>query len=186
MNNPDLDFQTVYEDFQPKILRYLARLAGEAGAEDLTQEVFIKVNQSLKNFRGDSSLATWIYRIATNAAFDKLRCRNSSECLLDGNDEAIPGSEKKPSIEKQLIRAEMNECVRGYIEKLPESYRVVLVLSEYEGLKNSQITEILGVTLNTVKIRLHRARAQLKEELETNCEIHWIEEMPCSVKIPMK
>jgi RNA polymerase sigma-70 factor (ECF subfamily) len=76
----------------------------------------------------------------------------------------------------------MNECIRGNIEKLPETYRVVLTLSEYEGLKNNEIAEILGITLDTVKIRLHRARVKLKEELESNCEIHWIEEMPCSVK----
>ena len=76
----------------------------------------------------------------------------------------------------------MNDCIRGYIEKLPEDYRAVLVLSEYEGIKNSEIAEILGVTLDTVKIRLHRAKTKLKEELESHCELYWIEEMPCSVK----
>jgi RNA polymerase sigma-70 factor (ECF subfamily) len=76
----------------------------------------------------------------------------------------------------------MNDCIRGYIEKLPGDYRAVLALSEYEGLKNNEIADILGITLDTVKIRLHRARAKLKEELESNCELYWVEEMPCSVK----
>lgn len=89
---------------------------------------------------------------------------------------------QKPPIEKGLIRDEMNDCIRGYIEQLPEDYRVVLVLSEYEGIKNSEIAEILGVSLDTVKIRLHRAKMKLKEELESHCELYWIEEMPCSVK----
>jgi len=89
---------------------------------------------------------------------------------------------QKPPIEKGIIRDEMNDCIRGYIEKLPDDYRAALVLSEYEGIKNSEIAEILGVTLGTVKIRLHRAKAKLKEELEANCELYWIEEMPCSVK----
>jgi len=196
MNASALDFQKIYEDFQPRILRYLARLVGESEAEDLTQEVFIKAGDGLQNFRGESKLSTWLYRIATNAALDRLRSpsfqrtaefRLSEDSIEDDQarsgcaDRVILMKEEKPSVEKQFIREEMNDCIRGYVERLPETYRAVLVLSEYEGLKNDEIADILGVTLETVKIRLHRARAKLKEELETNCEIHWIEEIPCSV-----
>lgn len=193
------DFQKIYGIFQPKILRYLARLAGEQEAEDLTQETFVKIHHALENFRGEAQLSTWIYRIATNTALDKLRSPSFqkvaqftlSDDSIDndqtgGSDRIVLVKEEKPPVEKQLIREEMNDCIRGYIEKLPEDYRVVLALSEYEGLKNNEIAGILGISLDTVKIRLHRARAKLKEELENNCEIHWIEEMPCSVKIPIK
>lgn len=198
MNDSDLDFSRIYNAFQPKILRYVAHLLGDAEAEDITQDIFVKVNGSLKNFRGESSLSTWIYRIATNAALDRLRSpsfRQTAQSMLaddsleaeTGNtDWTFPVKEEKPLVEKQLIREEMNDCIRGYIEKLPENYRAVLVLSEYEGLKNNEIAEILGVTLDTVKIRLHRARGKLKEQLETNCEIHWIEEIPCSVMKQIK
>jgi RNA polymerase sigma-70 factor (ECF subfamily) len=195
MSANELEFREIYEVFHPKILRYLARLTGEQEAEDLTQETFVKVHGALEKFRGESQLSTWIYRIATNTAMDKLRSLSFQKIApfslsVDSfgadqavwNERAILVKEDKPTVEKQLIREEMNDCIRGYIEKLPETYRAVLVLSEYEGLKNNQIAEILGVTLDTVKIRLHRARAKLKEELEANCEIHWIEEMPCSVK----
>ncbi|MBI5839695.1 MAG: sigma-70 family RNA polymerase sigma factor [Chloroflexi bacterium] len=199
MNDDDLEFSKIYDTFRPKILRYVARLLSDAEAEDVTQEIFIRVNGALKNFRGESSLSTWIYRIATNAALDRLRSpsfqRAGQFVLLEDSiegdqtvydDKTVLAAEKKPSVEKQLIRDEMNECIRGYIEKLPEDYRTVLVLSEYEGLKNNEVAEILGVTLDTVKIRLHRARAKLKQELETNCEVHWIEEIPCSVMNPIK
>ena len=192
MNANKLEFQEIYEIFQPKILRYLTHLAGESEAEDLTQETFVKVHQGLENFRGESQLSTWIYRIATNTALDRLRSpsfqrviqSSLSEDLNETElaDKVICPEEKKPLIEKQLIREEMNECIRGYIEKLPENYRTVLVLSEWEELKNNEIAEILGVTLDTVKIRLHRAKTKLKEELETHCEFYWVEEMPCSVK----
>jgi RNA polymerase sigma-70 factor (ECF subfamily) len=191
MNTSELEFQKIYDTFQPKILRYLTRLIGESEAEDLTQETFVKVHQGLENFRGESQLSTWIYRIATNTALDRLRSpsfqRVAQTSLSENLDESeladkvICTEEKKPLIEKQLIREEMNECIRGYIERLPESYRTVLVLSEWEGLRNNEIAEILGVTLNTVKIRLHRGKEKLKEELETHCEFHWIEEMPCNV-----
>jgi len=199
MNTGVLEFQKIYEDFRPKILRYLVRLVGESEAEDLTQEVFIKANKALGTFRGQSKLSTWLYRIATNTALDKLRSPSfqgiaqvglSYDSIEDdqggGADAVVLVKEEKPLVEKQIIREEMNDCIRGYVEKLPEPYRAVLVLSEYEGLKNDEIAEILGVTLDTVKIRLHRARAKLKEELETNCEIHWIEEIPCNVTKTIK
>ena len=186
MNASELDFPKIYETFQPKILRYLSRLIGESEAEDLTQETFVKVHRSLESFRDDSQLSTWIYRIATNTALDKMRQpsfqRVEQVSISDEIVEAKISEGQKPPIEKGIIRDEMNDCIRGYIEKLPDDYRAALVLSEYEGIKNSEIVEILGVTLGTVKIRLHRAKAKLKEELEANCELYWIEEMPCSVK----
>jgi RNA polymerase sigma-70 factor (ECF subfamily) len=66
-------FQQLHDDLRPKIQRYLSRLVGPDQAEDLTQEVFVKVAQALPTFRGESQPSTWVYRIATNAAIDKLR-----------------------------------------------------------------------------------------------------------------
>jgi len=182
----ELEFQEIYDTFQPKILRYLTRMVGDADAEDLTQDVFVKADRALKNFKGESSLSTWLYRIATNTALDKLRSPSFQRVdLLPVSDELheanISGGvglseAQKPPIEKELIREEMNDCIRGYIAKLPEDYRAVLVLSEYEEIKNNEIAEILGVTLDTVKIRLHRAREKLREALKANCDSDWIEE----------
>jgi RNA polymerase sigma-70 factor (ECF subfamily) len=69
----------------------------------------------------------------------------------------------------------MNDCILNYVNNLPEAYRTVLVLSEFEDLSNKAIAEILGVTLNSVKIRLHRARERLKEQLAVNCGSEWVE-----------
>lgn len=192
MSPSELDFSKIYDAYQPKILCYLSHFIGESEAEDLTQETFVKVHQSLGGFRGESQLSTWIYRIATNTALDKLRHPSfqrmeqvpiSDEIVEAKISDGIGFPEgRKPPVEKELIRDEMNDCIRGYIEKLPEDYRTVLVLSEWEGLRNNQIADILGITLDTVKIRLHRAKAKLKEELEAHCEFYWVEEMPCSVK----
>ena len=169
--------------------RYLKHLVGEDEVEDLTQEVFVKVHQALENFRGESKLSTWLYRIATNAALDRLRSpsfqriaqeRLSDDSIEKGEEDVdardVWTGEKKPLVEQQIIREEMNDCIRGYVEKLPENYRTVLVLSEWEGLRNNEIAEILGITLDTVKIRLHRGKEKLKEELETHCDSYWIEE----------
>src|SRR5512138_2087961 len=171
MNQPE--FAPIYESFQPKILRYLTRLIGAAEAEDLTQEVLIKVHEALPDFRGESQLSTWIYRIATHAALDRLRSSSykqavqscSAETETEVQDRDAVTGERTPLLEPQIFRKEMSECVQGFIQKLPENYRVVLVLSEFEGLKDHEIAETLGISKGTVKIRLHRAKERLKEEI---------------------
>jgi RNA polymerase sigma-70 factor (ECF subfamily) len=174
-------FPEIYAEFQPKILRYLSRMAGETEAEDLTQEVFARVASSLESFRGEAQLSTWLYRIATNAALDRLRgmpkqptveLDQAAEGMADKN--AWTG-EKKPAVESQVYRDEMNECIRGFIAGLPENYRSVMLLADFEGLKNEEIADVLGLTLDTVKIRLHRARERLKEELVAHCGPEWLE-----------
>jgi RNA polymerase sigma-70 factor (ECF subfamily) len=177
-----IDFQSVHDAFRPRILRYLIRLVGEGDAEDLTQIVLLKVNQGLATFRGDSSLSTWIYRIATNSALDKLRSstaeqpqRQNQEIELhasgdnDCGDGKVPLDAQTPSVEATAIRAEMSACIREFIERLPETYKTVMVLGELEGFKNAEIADILGVSLDTVKIRLHRAREKLRKDLENGC-----------------
>ncbi|MFH0995312.1 MAG: sigma-70 family RNA polymerase sigma factor [Pseudomonadota bacterium] len=180
MAEQELEFQQIYRDFHPRILRYLTRMVGENDAEDLAQEVFAKIGQALKAFRGESSLSTWIYRIATNVALDRLR-RISSTRYGDAKKEPVEGimeneedkdvwtGEQKASMEQRMIRQEMNGCVLEIIETLPEGYRSVIVLSELEGMKDAEVADILGLSLQAAKIRLHRARTQLKKELSTAC-----------------
>ena len=189
MNGTELTLEEIHAAFRPKIQRYLARMVGEFEAEDLTQEVFIKIGRALKDFKGESALSTWVYRIATNAAVDRLRSPSfqyvDQKCLpvdliareeLEIVDRNAWTGENTPQVEPLLYRKEMNTCIQNFIEKLPEDYRTVLVLSEFEELRNSEIAEILGITLNTVKIRLHRARGELKKELAANCDSYWIED----------
>ncbi len=87
-------------------------------------------------------------------------------------------------IERQAIQMEMNGCIRRVIDSLPGKYRTVIILSEIEGLKNKEIAEILAISIETVKVRLHRARAQLKHELLKHCNLYWDErnEMVCAPK----
>lgn len=191
MDASELDFPSLYADFHPKVLRYLTRLVGESDAEDLAQDVFVKASRGLAGFRGEAQISTWLYRIATNLAVDRLRNPSYQRvALLDFPEDGLPDleteledgnawtGEKASEIEKQLVGKYMSECLKGFIAKLPEDYRTVLVLSELEGLSNKEIAEILGVTLETVKIRLHRARAKLREDLLNHCEYYWADEMP--------
>jgi RNA polymerase sigma-70 factor (ECF subfamily) len=181
----NIDFKSVHDVFRPKVLHYLARLVGASDAEDLTQSVMLKVSDGLPGFRGESSLATWIYRVATNAALDRLRgskARQTDALVaieeLAADDEREPervgaaAQAQAPSAEADAMRTEMSACIRDFVDRLPESYRTVIVLSEIEGLKLSEIAAVLGVSLETVKIRLHRGRARLRANLQAGCDFY--------------
>jgi RNA polymerase sigma-70 factor (ECF subfamily) len=178
-------FDVIYTGFHAKIVRYLTRLVGEAEAEDLAQETFVKVGRALEGFRGEAQLHTWVYKIATNTAFDKLRSPSLRETSQDpARVESIVGIEdvdvwagrKRLSVEQQAIREEMSSCVRDVILRLPDNYRTAIVLSDLEGFKDSEIAEVLGLTLSATKIRLHRARTRLREELSRCCVLYRNEE----------
>jgi RNA polymerase sigma-70 factor (ECF subfamily) len=197
MNSDELEFNRIFKEYQPKILRYLTLLTDRYEAEDLSQEVFIKVEGGLKNFRGESQLSTWIYRIATNTALDRMRNPSfkykvneavpSGPVEKDGigiEDKDLFTREMTELTDQQYVRKEMNSCIRNFIENLPENYKAVVILSELEELKNKEIAEILNLTLDTVKIRLHRARAKLREKLQSHCSFYRNEqnELSCDLK----
>ncbi len=179
-----LCFEDVYAEFHPRIRRYLDRLLGGGEAEDATQEVFVKVSQALARFRGGSSVSTWLYRVATNVAYDRMRSasfRRNGDVSIDS---ATPEKDPSPGIERQLARREMSDCVDRFIDHLPANYRSVVILSEQEGLTNQEIGKALGLTVHTVKIRLHRARTRLKQELGDGCTFYRDErnELACDPK----
>lgn len=174
------DFQSVHDRFRPRVLRYLTRLVGQAEAEDLTQSVMLKISEALPGFRGDASVSTWIYRIATNAGLDRLR----GKALPPLSETDLESGGQSASAETAAIREEMNACIREFIERLPDNYKTVMVLSELEGFANAEIAAILELSLDTVKIRLHRARAKLRKELEAGCNFYRDEcdELACDRK----
>ena len=179
MSDSPHDFSIFYREYYPKIVGYLRRLVGDAEAEDVAQETFVKVSRSLDGFRGESQLSTWIYRIATNAALDHLRRPSDAPSARrehgtgedDGPDDA-PLADDAPLHDALLIRKEMSDCIRGLVNDLPENYRTVMVLADLEELTNAEIGDVLGLTLNTVKIRLHRARLQLKKTMDQACHLY--------------
>ena len=164
-----MGFDEVYKEFQPKIQRFLCRLVGPDEAEDLTQEVFLKISQALPEFRGDSTLSTWVYRIASNSALDRLRGRASRRFLEVPLTSEQRLADALPGAEHRVFRQEMRQCLDRFIEKLPPNYRSVFVLSEYEELSNPEIAAALGISLDAVKIRMHRARRLLQVELRGRC-----------------
>jgi len=176
----DYDFETIYRDYFPKIYNYLVRMVGHFQAEDLAQEVFNKIHKGLPGFKEKSSLSSWIYRIATNTAIDRMRThtfknekrKEPFEINIEKTNQDILTDKKEKPIEHKIIKEEMSECVREFIERLSDDYKTVLILSEYEQKSNKEIAKILDISLETVKVRLFRAKAKLKEELDSGCDFY--------------
>jgi RNA polymerase sigma-70 factor (ECF subfamily) len=131
----------------------------------------------MPSFRGDAQISTWLHRIAANVASDWLRSRSVKEARVtvelsypqDGEvDQTVTQTEASP--EQKLIRREMGDCIRGVIGELPEKHRTVLMLAELAGYADDGIAHVLGISIGNAKVRLHRARAALKQLLEKRCD----------------
>ena len=176
----DVRFDEVYASSHEAVLGYLRRITGDVTlAEDLTQETFSRVAHGLPRFRGDSKPTTWLYRIATNTFLDhrrrlKTRTTEIPELDLDMLDDVSSDLEDPaPKLPDRLLDdSEMGRCVREFVDGLPDEQRAVIVLHDLEGFKNREIAEILGCSLGTVKIRIHRARQELRDVLGENCEFY--------------
>jgi RNA polymerase sigma-70 factor (ECF subfamily) len=148
-----------------------------AEAEDLTQETFMRAYRRRNSLRDKGAQTAWLYRIATHVCFDRLRSyarRAPMESETDIDLVDIPEPDT-PSLHKTIERDEMSGCVQDYLNRLPDSYRSVILLHDMHDLTTPEIAQLLGVSLNNVKIRLHRARQKLRIALQTGCAFSYDE-----------
>ena len=139
-------------------------------ATDASQEVFIRAFRGLKNFRGDCAFSTWLHRIAVNIASDQAHRRQRMPLplsTLDSEDSSFPEpAEPGDDPGMSVARRERRQAVREALNSLPEHHRVVLVLFDIQGHAYEDIAQVLELPLGTVKSRLNRARAALRDKLE--------------------
>lgn len=168
-------YEYVVRTYGGRLLAVTRRILGsDEDARDVVQDAFLNAFRSVNRFEGNSKLSTWLHRIAVNAALMKLRTRKrkpeqSIDTLLpafldDGHHEERFQSWDEP-VDQAMERAETRQLVRAQIDALPESYRTVLVLRDIEGLDTEETANMLGLTVNATKIRLHRARQALRSLL---------------------
>ena len=169
-------FETLVRRYMPALLRVARRfLRSEEDARDAVQDAFISAYKSIKTFASNSQLGTWLHRIVVNSSLMKLRSQKRRpeediETLLprfleDGH-QAIPSLPWHENAEAIMQRKELRELVRDSIDKLPDTYRTVLLLRDIEELSTEETAEMLGINTNTVKVRLHRARQALRAILD--------------------
>lgn len=172
----DAAFEEVVRGYGPQLLAVIHRyLPDDSDAHDALQETFVSVFRAIGNFQSGSSLGTWLHRIAVNAALMKLRRRRRKpeqslddmlpKFHLDGHRAEPRGSWSEVPDEAALGR-ETRDLVRSAIDKLPESYRTVLLLRDIEERPTEEVADLLELTPANVKTRLHRARQALRELLD--------------------
>lgn len=167
------------EQLAPRVYRLAIGITRSAAdAEEVVQDVFLSLFRKIGMFEGRAALSTWIYRIAVNAALIKKRGKRAAlevlieDCLPtyreDGHregDGAWLQADWSDNPEAQLLSRETRDAVREMIERLPDSYRVVLLLRDVEELSNEETAQVLGESVGSVKSRLHRARMALREQV---------------------
>jgi RNA polymerase sigma-70 factor, ECF subfamily len=141
-------------------------------AEDISQEVFIKCYKHVEKFRGEANIKSWIYRITVNTAKDTLMAKNFN--VLKFPKMFFENLKKTASSEEIVVEQDRNETLLQTVFHLPTKYREVIFLHYFEEQKVEEIADILHVNINTVKTRLTRARALLKEELYSVKGVDWI------------
>lgn len=148
-------------------------LRNDSEAEDVVQETYVRAFTHLDSFRGDSSLATWLARIAMNEALGRLRRRRPGvewtslpPGVLEAQIIQFPLSSPQEDPEKSMAQREIQHVVEHAIDDLPEAFRIVFITRVIEGMNVEETAEILGLKPETVKTRLHRARAMLRDNVE--------------------
>jgi RNA polymerase sigma-70 factor (ECF subfamily) len=169
-------FETLMRRLEPRVFALSMRLLRQRqDAEDATQQTFIKVMENLEQFREESSVATWVLRIATNHALTMLRRRRPERNIplevtpqVDGEG-PLPHphfiAQWKNDPADLAVRAEIKQLLSEALEELEEKYRVIFTLRDIEQFSTRETAEILGISESNVKVRLLRARLQLRERL---------------------
>ena len=161
-------FQLLVERYQGRILalaRHYTRNPVEI--EDLVQDTFLKAFSRLESFQHQSSFFTWLYRIAVNTILDSMKRRGRSpvQAVEDPELLATPGPTPISGPSARMEREEIARITHGVLEQIPEIFRTVLVMREFEDLPYQEIADVLGISIGTVESRLFRARARFKEKL---------------------
>lgn len=177
MSEESIDFDELVLKHKDKVFNLCYRFLGDyEEANDCAQEAFVKAYRSLKDFRFESSVSTWIFRIAVNTCKNRLSSaqyrRSRYMVRLDEPKETDDGAQaveiggRSLSPSAELDRKEKGELIQEAINSLPEDQKSVVVLRDIEGLPYEEISEVTGYNLGTVKSKLARARQELREKLK--------------------
>ena len=175
-------FSTLFETYADRLYRLAIGLVQQSEeAEDVVQETFIKAITHLDQFEGRSNLGTWLYRVAYNASLDRLRQRVENPLPDDGLYEEDEAQLLMPEVlvewhtpEDLVIDEQGRRFLDQSIRQLPQTLRTVFVLRDIDELSTAETAEILGLSISAVKVRLHRARLELRESLA----VYFTERLP--------
>jgi RNA polymerase sigma-70 factor, ECF subfamily len=161
-------FGDLVRRYQDEVYGMAVRFVGSAAdAEDVAQEVFLRVHRGLDGFKGEAQFSTWLFRVTYNLCADWLRKHKKPHRAVAGLDEVADVADGRVDLERGLLVAEERDQVRRAVDELDETYRGVVVLLYYQKMSYEQIAGVLAVPVKTVETRLYRARKLLRKSLET-------------------
>lgn len=159
--NPSLE--QIWHEFSDKLGQFIrARVADPATAEDILQDVFVKIQARLGQLKDPTKLTSWVYLITRNTIIDHYRTRKET---VEVPESLAAEESEPPTVELEALKA----AFRRMIQSLPEPYREALVLTEFEGLTQQELADKVGISLSGAKSRVQRGRQQLKEMLTECC-----------------
>jgi len=164
-------FSVIVRKYQKMVFKYVnSQFNNEDDAMDITQEIFITAMEALKGFRGESKFSTWFYSIMVNYCknYKKKHAKQFTTSLFvskEAEEYEIQIPDHRVNPEKDIIDSDTLTIVKEEIYKLPDDYKKVLVLRDIEGLSYNEISDILGINLSNVKVRIYRGRELLKNRL---------------------
>ncbi len=166
------DFDQIIEQYSDFVYNVAFRMMGRReDAEDIVQDAFLSAYRAFDRFRGESRVTTWLYRITVNAALMRLRKEKRARTLTATglDDIVIPDWSNAP--EKHASSAELGDRLRDGIDMLPDDLKSAVILRDVQGLSNAEAAEVTGVTVSSLKSRLHRGRVLLRKHLEAYLQV---------------
>lgn len=164
-------FEELIRQYEKKVYTLCFRMCGNSeDAKEAAQDAFLALWRGIDRFRQESSLSTWIYRLATNACIDTLRRRKKQSGSVSVDDEElfVDAVDTSPQPQETVEHRETQKLLQEGLSALPEEYRKVLILREIEGLSYTEIAESASIELGTVKSRISRGRSLLRNFLSGN------------------
>lgn len=173
MSGCQSSFEEIVRRYETKVFHLALRLTRNiADAEEVLQDVFVTVHRKIHTFQGKAKFSSWLYRITANAAFMKLRKRKQDRTVV--MEDIAPQIENNALAERPVygsssdakaVSGEIRNALEVAISKLPEEYRAVFILRDIDGVSNTEVSKILGLSIPAVKSRLHRSRLMLRKKL---------------------
>jgi RNA polymerase sigma-70 factor, ECF subfamily len=168
--------ELLVETYGDRVYRLALRITGlNEDAEEVAQDALWTAARKISTFKGEAAFGSWLYRIAANAAYQKLRARKAKaheiamDDVLPAFDEAgrhfEPMADWSERVDEQALQGELRRVLGAAIDELPADYRTALVMHDVEGLSNPDIAEALGISLPAVKSRVHRSRLFVRKQL---------------------
>ncbi len=158
-------FAQLVSAFQGPVYNLCYRMLGSAPeAEDAAQETFVRVYAKLHTYQADKKLSSWVLSIASHYCIDRLRRRHGDALSLDDEEVATVLPSRQAGPEESAMRNEVRDEVQAAVNRLDPAYRVPLILRYWHDLSYNEIADVMGLTVQAVKSRLHRARLQMMEE----------------------